>query len=209
MRHINKSNPPEKYVRYCRCNTSNYRDLTENHKEIKSELRNILLSDQGYICCYCGRRIDPQKSVIEHLACQQYYPQKQLDFNNLLCSCNGGRDRRTGNPSYPLSCDAAKDNLTIPFTPLESNCEERFGYDENGVIYGIDEEAKSTIEVLNLDNEKLNHQRKAAIDTYKYIKDYDWESEIEWLSERDSENRYPEFCMALIKYIRFYKLVAC
>lgn len=58
----------------------------------KKALRTSLLKEQGYICCYCGRRIldHPSQSVIDHLLPKSRFKEKTYDYDNLLASCVGG-----------------------------------------------------------------------------------------------------------------------
>ena len=62
----------------------------------KAKLLDVLLKEQGYICCYCGRRISISKrnSHIEHLKPKSKsrspsYAHLVLTYSNLLASCNG------------------------------------------------------------------------------------------------------------------------
>lgn len=212
MKRIQKTNPPDSFTRYCQRTGASYDDLSNNHHAVKNELRHVLLADQGHICCYCGQKIEPESSVIEHVQCQNHNPDLQLDFTNLLCSCKGGQNRRASNPEYPLHCDASKGNNPLQVTPLEENCEEKFLYDEDGEIFGMDLAAKDSIKTLNLDNYKLKNRRKAAIEAYKWERsiddDVDWNSEIEGLRRKDSNGELQEFCIVLVKYIQEYKLTA-
>ncbi len=72
----------------------------DNHKELdalgvnsysKGELKSSLVEDQGYICCYCGQRIESDyKTSIEHLNPKSKYKAQTYDYANLLASCDGG-----------------------------------------------------------------------------------------------------------------------
>jgi uncharacterized protein (TIGR02646 family) len=76
----------------------------DNHKELdptgidtysKAKLRKSLLEDQGYICCYCGKRIEnDSKTPIEHLNPKSTYKNRTYDYINLLASCNGGSSHK-------------------------------------------------------------------------------------------------------------------
>lgn len=57
----------------------------------KKILRKFLLEEQGYICCYCGQRIDMNTTVIEHLLDKGTHRRLTYDYSNLLASCNGGK----------------------------------------------------------------------------------------------------------------------
>ena len=48
-------------------------------------------------------------------------------------------------------------------TPLQPGCEERFQFDENGGIRGLDDPARTTIGLLKLDHPTLIAWRRGAI----------------------------------------------
>ena len=54
MRHIDKTTPPSEFVEYCETPDVSFAGLSGKPKRA---LKERLLEDQGYICCYCGRRI--------------------------------------------------------------------------------------------------------------------------------------------------------
>jgi uncharacterized protein (TIGR02646 family) len=59
------------------------------------------MEEQGFICCYCERRLEERESHIEHLRPQYPYVNDQLKYQNMLCSClkqlNAGEPRHCGN----------------------------------------------------------------------------------------------------------------
>ena len=93
MKQIFKNKEPNSLIEH-RAKGGNFNDLK------KDELRECLLNEQGYICCYCMKRI-PQKlkpeeiekhtpdCKIEHFKCQSGNPDLTLNYQNLLISCNG------------------------------------------------------------------------------------------------------------------------
>ena len=209
MQYIIKQTPPSGFRKYCRKKTASYQDLSKlSNAEVKMDLKGALLNEQGYICCYCGKEIDEENSVIEHVKDKDNYPNQQLDYHNLACSCKGGQDRRSKNPQYPLFCDANKGNFDILITPFEEFCISKFEFDEYGNIFGLDDAARETIKILNLNNEKLKNQRKYAIDEYRYIEpeDIDWDVEQEMLSSINQYGKFLPFCFVLRNYIQTYKI---
>lgn len=208
MKYIQKQSPPSAFMNYSRRQGASFKDLSDFNMEIKQCLRESLLVEQGYICCYCGQEISTNNSVIEHLKNKHCHPNLQLDYDNLVCSCKGGQDGRTRNPQVPLYCDASKRNLDIYVFPVDNTCENKFEFDEDGNIYGLDEPSRETIKVLNLNNGKLKNQRKNAIDAYRYCgeNDYDWQIELIKLSERGPDNNFTPFCFVLHSYIKNYRL---
>ena len=77
-----------------------YRNTEGAKYQSISGLNEALLIQQGHICAYCLRRISvvfkrysetsylPQVGV-EHIESQESYPDKQLDYRNLVAVCNG------------------------------------------------------------------------------------------------------------------------
>jgi len=74
--------------------TKMWNEFTEKEDFPKDELRQALLEDQGYICCYCGFPVNNngQECVIEHFKPKSKSEFKNLtfDYTNLFASCKGG-----------------------------------------------------------------------------------------------------------------------
>lgn len=208
MIYIKKQPCPSCLENYKSKRISSFKHMSLKEPNVKQELRTSLLIEQGYVCAYCGSKIDETESIIEHIKCRQNYPELQLEYANLICSCRGGSNKRSSNPQYPLHCDAHKGADDIPISPLTENCQELFVYDENGEIHDNDNhDAKKTIEVLNLNNKILQNRRKAAIAAYKYLNESDvnWAEELQKIYD-NQEHHFKEFCFVLEYYIRNYKL---
>ena len=90
---------------------------------VKTELRQSLLLEQGYICGYCQRRIDVNNSRIEHVKPQSQSiangrPEEMLDHGNMIICCDGDI---TGHNSYKLfHCDRKKGETPIHFSPFSA-----------------------------------------------------------------------------------------
>lgn len=212
MKHIVKNKPPESLEAYKETEDACYNDMPQN---VKEDVRHSLVSEQGGICCYCGKRILPDHhSVIEHLYPKGLiqYSHLQLEYNNLLCSCDGGESDRAGKTKsekrkIPSFCDDKKNNRLLTLTPLDPTCEEQFSYDEEGHIYGETDAAQEAIEILGLDCGPLVNLRRAAIAPYLKLDldDEGWNAEIEDLSHRHNGN-FRSFCFVVIYYIRNFKM---
>ena len=204
MRYIRKTNAPEKLEQYKTRRGASYVALGRYAPDVKFELKEQLMTEQGYLCAYCGSRIDDDRAVIEHVKCRQLYPELQLEYSNMVCSCRGGQDNRRNNQQYPLFCDASKRNSDIPITPLDEFCNDFFVYDEWGGIYDNDSpDAATTIEVLNLDNPVLKNRRRAALRVYESLPDdTDWSRELQILHNRHKGGKYSEFLFVLEYVIR-------
>ena len=212
MKYIVKSSSPASLDAYKTTAGACYNDMPQN---VKEEVRKSLVSEQGGLCCYCGKRILPDyHSVIEHLLPKgiKQYSHLQLEYTNLLCSCDGGESDRTGKTKaekrkFPSFCDDKKNSRVLSLSPLEPTCEEQFSYDEEGHIYGETDIAKEAIEILGLDCAPLVNLRKAAIEPYIELNldETEWDMEIDGLYKRHDGNFLP-FCFAVIYYIKNFKV---
>jgi uncharacterized protein (TIGR02646 family) len=133
----------------------------------KKELKDSLMKEQGYICCYCERQLTDDDSHIEHFNPQSNNAVNPLDYTNMLCSCQD--QLKKGEPRH---CGISKDNWfdkDLLISPLNSNCEGGFAYTADGKIQPADEfdaAATKTIEKLKLDIGILNERRKKAIEPF-------------------------------------------
>ncbi len=134
-------------------------------KPEKPLLHRALIAEQGGLCCYCQSLVSADNSHIEHLLPRTLYPELQLDYANLLCSCG----RPHGHTSMPDHCGHAKAEKELPITPLQQDCGTHFIYSSDGTIApanSLDTPAAETIRILKLNSEELVAARKATIDTF-------------------------------------------
>jgi uncharacterized protein (TIGR02646 family) len=168
MKHVIKQQEPS-FLSNLKANDPGitYEKLGRYHSTIKSNLKLALIKEQGYICCYCERRIITNDSHIEHFRPQCDPTVDSLDFTNLLCSCV--KDKVAGDP---LRCGHSKDNWFDPIllvSPFDPNCETKFRYKPDGLIspaYPNDQAAKETIDRLGLNTTELIALRKGAIEGF-------------------------------------------
>ena len=164
MKQIHKAKEPVSLLAHRKNTHANY----DNYSE-KYDLRDSLVKEQGYICCYCMQRISPnaEKMKIEHRQAQKKYPKLQLDYQNILASCKGNDG---GAKHLPRHCDTSKGEKEITINPADKskNCETLIKYKSNGRIYSddliIDRELN---DILNLNTYKLVNYRKEIIDRVK------------------------------------------
>lgn len=126
-----------------------YRDLDENGRRL---IRNKLIIEQKSLCAYCCCRITINSSRNSHLKSQRDYPNKSLEWGNLVASCD-----------YSRHCDKFQRVRSIPLTPLMESCEEDLVFTIAGRVEGKTDEAKETIKILNLNEKSLVSMRKKAI----------------------------------------------
>ena len=209
MKHIIKVNEPQELINW-KLSDKMYLRGKPNWNRLNSTLKDVIKihisQEQGYICCYCEREIFANDSHIEHFKPKNKnkFPQEQLNYNNLLCSCQLECDQ-----GEPRHCGPSKGSWYIEdklVSPLDSDCEEKFKYTNDGQILPKsenDKDAKTTIKKLQLDIDKLNKLREKAIEPF--IDDLS-EEELNmfvkgYLADRSANNgRYNEF-YTTIKYL--------
>ncbi len=200
MKQIIKTVPPEEFIEFCKTPGVTYSSLSGTPKQA---LRKRLLEDQGYICCYCGCRIFNNGTThIEHIKCQHHNEKDDLDYNNMLVSCDGGeKDRQKMKKSLHYShCDAKKRDNTIPISPLDKAVEELLIYFEDGTVKGRNEEGSELIRTLGLDVGYLVNQRKNVIESYDDYSIENLKNELEWVRNKN-EGKYEPFCFVIEQYI--------
>ncbi len=162
MKYIQKqqTEPPEL--------TAHKQAVTENwyptYNNLASRpIREALMHEQGYICCYCESRLDVNDSHIDHLVPQSDPTCDPLDYNNMLCSCLS--NIKKGDPRH---CGNYKGDHILPITPLEPRCERAFNYTVDGVVLPVNNgrSAINTIDILQLDIPKLRAKRHNAIEPF-------------------------------------------
>ncbi|MGE4518919.1 MAG: retron system putative HNH endonuclease [Desulfobacteraceae bacterium] len=141
------------------------------YSSMGSKLKNIikisLIKEQGFLCCYCQRRLYLNDSHIEHFNPQCKKEVDPLDYSNMLCSCQNqlesGEPRHCGN----LKGDWYDSKLLV--SPFNKDCENQFEFYGNGEIapFGFENTAaETTIEKLGLNIPKLIDLRKKAIEPF-------------------------------------------
>ena len=184
MRYIKKQQAPPNFTEWKDKADENWQPFwnsqaTNFRNPEKKSVHESLLKEQGYICCYCQRRIDLNNSHIEHFKPkdEKYHPKLSLEYNNFLASCQkekitveDSEEKIREYAESPVHCGHAKGNwydekLTV--SPLIQNCADYFRYTEAGEILPSEdpdknEAAKVTIEKLGLD--KLKDKRLAVIE---------------------------------------------
>ncbi|MEH1923079.1 retron system putative HNH endonuclease [Nostoc sp.] len=210
MKYIKKSEEPESFTVWKNLANEDWQPSWENFsKPQKTDVHNSLLQEQGFICCYCGRRINTDDRHLEHLKPRTTYPQSALEYTNILASCQKDTVRKE-----PLHCGKIKDkwyddNLMI--SPLDVNCAEFFRYTDDGQILATNNSekqlaAETTIDKLALNIDKLKDLRAKALEPILEIINTITEEERQDLilgfSETDSKGYYEEFCAAIIYLLK-------
>jgi len=228
MKFIKKTREPESFSSWKEManadwqpSWNNLRDDNTNTPRFtpKADLHKSLISDQGYICCYCGRRIYKDSSHIEHFKPRQKFPALSLDYSNLLASCPGYLEEEDSKAltkaQLPQShCGQKKGNWYDPqltVSPLIESCEEYFRYTASGEILpasdpNIHAAAKSTISELGLDHPGLERARKKVIEEILFLIEGLDSKEIEELisiyEEADERGEYVRFCSTILVFLK-------
>lgn len=170
MKYFKKGAEPQELIDWKNQQTEDWIPTFDDLRGAEKEfVYDALKKEQGYICCYCERELRDNDYHIEHLKPKDRnkFPELQLVYSNLLCSCQ--RNIKNGNPSH---CGNSKGNWYNEdkfISPLYIDCETRFKYTGDGQILPSDEKdeaAKTTIQKLKLDIDKLNNLRKDAIEPF-------------------------------------------
>lgn len=130
----------------------------------KQALREVLVTEQGYLCAYCNRRIaaDAKHVEVEHYITQTRHTDSvfsdaehkdnELRYTNMLATCNYGGH----------SCSGVRGNTPLYINPCNNTCETLLIFDNNGNAISDNTAVKKDINTLNL--QKWTTQRKAVID---------------------------------------------
>lgn len=168
MKHIVKQGEPPEFTDWKAIANEDWQPTYDTMPgDIKKAVNDALMSEQGYICCYCESRLIDKESHIEHFRPQSDPAVDALDFSNMLCSC---QDRlKKGDPRH---CGNLKEDWfdeTLLVSPLDDGCEDRFIYTGDGRISPAapdDHGAEQTIKRLGLNIPKLRDMRKKVIEPF-------------------------------------------
>jgi uncharacterized protein (TIGR02646 family) len=209
MKYIQKGKEPQNFSEWKDKQKSigvNY-DYKSLYNPEKRAVHDSLLSEQGYICCYCCRSVDQSNSHIEHLDPQSKTDAElSVEYTNMLASC--GRDTNKPEYCWPEYCGKKKGDLAIGVSPLQANCEEFFKYSSTGEIQpanNLDDpkDAQTTIEVLGLNHPDLMKGRIQALEALQEIMT---QEEAELLAQdcqqMNAQGRYQPFCNAVLYFLK-------
>jgi uncharacterized protein (TIGR02646 family) len=207
MKYIQKGKEPQNFSDWKATQKSlgvNY-DYKYLSNPEKGAVHISLLSEQGYICCYCCMRVEQSNSHIEHLSPQsKTNSELSLDYTNMLGSC--GRY-----PNWPEYCGNKKQNLAIGVSPLQANCEEFFDYSSTGEILPTannlahQKDAQTTIEVLGLNHYDLTQGRIQALEALQGIMTQEEAELLAQVCQRmNAQGRYQPFCNAVLYFLKNY-----
>lgn len=169
MKHIVKQVEPQSIIDWKNLVNDDWQPSWDNlMNPEKKYLKESLVEEQGYICCYCQQRIDSStKTEIEHITTREECTRLgnealKIEYTNLIASCEGNQppSRHSQIEEY-RHCNNFRSNKDLPISPLHGNCESNFLYDFTGNVSGLNTLAVTTIDNLNL--KILKDYRKAKI----------------------------------------------
>lgn len=229
MRQIKKNHEPAHFI-----NWKNNFKVINNRDAVYSDLygtseyydlKKSLLEEQGYICCYCEKRIghnaylkdcdiehfmprNPDSRYLTNEECKQCR-NAQMEYTNLFVSCKG-------EAAYSADhCNHKKDNwfdFKKCISPIDEQINGMFGFKLSGKIFLRNSLGSEMEKHLNLNSYILEEQRKAALDT---ILDIEFENEdlfadkdyVELVAEEYDnmqDGEYTEFCSMITYCLREY-----
>lgn len=203
MKYIQKGKEPVELTQWKAKANENWKPRYEYmYHDVKDLVKKALMAEQGYICCYCERRLDDDYSHIEHFRTQSGFEELAISYDNMICSCQ--KPKRKEEKIEPEHCGALRgkwfdEDLFI--SPFDPNCEERFAYSGDGHIRPRvqgDLAAETTIAKLGLNIKEVIAKRKGAMDAYETKPPT--REELDGLIQRDTNGCFAEYCTA-IRYI--------
>lgn len=121
MQPIKKKHPPAGLLSYRQHSVNpTYKEFSEDEPYINAffELREALVQEQKYLCCYCLQKIEIVKGEAPKMKTEHFlpkdvtkYPQYELEYENLLAACLGN-ETELGKDKH---CDVTKKNNTLQF----------------------------------------------------------------------------------------------
>jgi uncharacterized protein (TIGR02646 family) len=209
VKHIRKTNEPEVLANFKAQANDDWQPSYELLRgKDKQQFHCHLIVEQGHICCYCGGRIVNADSHIEHFQPQTDYPHLDLDYFNLLASCQNNLEKKE-----PHHCGMGKgdwfDNELL-VSPLIPDCEDFFEYTVDGQILPSRESEKAaaateTIDRLCLNIPKLQALRTGTIDSIYNdpelelpLSDDEIDKLVHYYSCVDEGGKYQSYCQTIL-----------
>ncbi|MFO0610570.1 MAG: hypothetical protein U0324_45835 [Polyangiales bacterium] len=141
---------------------------------VKDEIREALLRDQAWLCCYCMRRISAEarphpvnreappviQMKVEHWRPQSLHPDLALAWSNLLGACTGG----VGVAPADQTCDTRKAESVITLNPCDPAHVATLRCSTRGHLTSSNPQFQEDLDVrLGLNHRVLVDARRAVI----------------------------------------------
>lgn len=171
MRTIRKGREPRSLVIYRQSEGATFAGIPA---ETKDQIQAQLVEEQRGLCCYCQSRIRSiwNAMKIEHWQSQSEdkFPERQLDYTNLLGACQGGQKHGEKSPPDTHHCDTAKCDLDLCFSVCDAAhpIERSIRFLGDGTICSDDAAINEQLnKVLNLNLSRLVSNRKAVLTAFQ------------------------------------------
>jgi len=176
-----------------------YRDTPGVDFDAIPELKDALLNEQGYICCYCMSGIKENNMKVEHYKARSVYNDLKMEYSNLFAACKG-------NFCSDKHCDTKKENTELTIHPADSksNCEQIIGYKLNGQLTYPAEYETDIESTLNLNNFVLRANRQSTMEaTVIALKKLGYskkviEKQISKFSNKNDVGKFNPYCNAVL-----------
>ncbi len=204
MKHIVKQGEPGAFADWKARANENWQPVYDDLAgEPKNAVKMALMAEQGYICCYCERRLTNDDSHIEHFRPQSDPTVDPLDFGNLLCSCQN--QLKKGEPRHCGNLKGEWFDRDLLVSPLIPGCEDRFAFTGDGEIKSLvdnDLASSETIKKLGLDIPKLNALRAKAIEPFldEGLSPQEMRAFVSGYLNKDASGRFGQF-WTTIRYL--------
>ncbi len=172
MRLLTKGREPPKLRDYRAVPCATYDGA--NFTPVKDDIREGLLRDQAWLCCYCMRRISDEsrpnpvnpaappvvQMKVEHWRPQSSHPSLTLAWSNMLGACTGG----VGASPSDQTCDTRKGEDAISLNPCDPShiatlrCSTRGRLESTNPLFQADLDER-----LGLNHRVLVDERRARI----------------------------------------------
>ncbi|MEO1655197.1 MAG: hypothetical protein AAFU64_16745 [Bacteroidota bacterium] len=189
---------------------------------MKTEIILKLLHDQGFLCCYTMDEITPETAILIHQQPSRYFQSRDLDYNNMFLAL---RQPEKLPPNYKVGYLSKGDHV-IPDYISDLRCASYFRYNTLGEIipsgtYRTIRKCKDnfrrltneqqmlfcTIEMLNLNADRLKQQRKAILNQVTQLGKKYSRAQLakfaEKLKKRDKETgKYRRYREVMLYYLQ-------
>ena len=134
-------------------------------RSVKEKLREQMMREQGHLCAYTMAPISaPEKCHIEHIRPQSLYPERAVDYDNMVLCVPGNEYGPCAFGAVRKGDSDVSDDTFV--TPLHASCEARLRFTFAGSVVAAtcqDLAARRTIDILALNERSLIRARREAV----------------------------------------------
>lgn len=172
MIEIKKGKEPDKLLWYRQQKGSSYEEMD---KDVKNDLIDKLLEEQGHLCAYCMKRIPETRRLpngVAPVTIEHWFPRNPnskedigqgLNYRNMFAVCSGNRGC---GDEEKMTCDAHRGNAPLKVNPCDVNTLKGITYTSSGIIKSSDPHIdKDLNQRLNLNSQSssLPENRKQVL----------------------------------------------